>query len=162
MRRRRHLTSSSTLLFFFFRFPLRGGSNVRSRFRILILPSFFQLMYGECMIFVFLFFITTSVFSVVWCVIWWKTVIWWKRSSFRPLDFFFQGASAPCEKKIEKAEAVGRAAAAPSDNISCERPKRSPDGKIFFPHILYILLLCSRLLTNTRNPDAVFPRGDPS
>ena len=31
----------------------------------------------------------------------------------RPLDFFFQGASAPCEKKIEEAEAVGRAAAAP-------------------------------------------------
>ena len=30
----------------------------------------------------------------------------------RPRDFFFQGASAPCEKKIEEAEAVGRAAAA--------------------------------------------------
>ena len=68
MRRRRHLTSSSTLLFFFIRFPLRGGSNVRSRNRILNMVTSFYIVYGECMIFVFLFFITTSVFSVVWCV----------------------------------------------------------------------------------------------
>ena len=60
-------------LFFRFRFPLRGGSNVGSLFYILnfyilkVVRGFF-IVYAKCMIFVFLFFITTSCFSVVWCV----------------------------------------------------------------------------------------------
>ena len=52
----------------------------------------------------------------------------------RPLDFFFQGASAPCEKKIEGAEAVGRAAAAPVTTYHARDRNALPMARFFFPH----------------------------